>query len=137
MWKLIAVLLIGLTSVGVSAAERPEVGWVVESKGHVVIAQVWAPATKGGRYLWRVVSPSGAKLSETQEPPLVAGFTYSYGECLSQGKLAPEVIAQIKVRNTSLQAVAVGQAWRLDPETNSFVPAATTGLVCYNADYGL
>jgi hypothetical protein len=137
MWKLIAVLAILLISLGVNAAERPEVSWLVESKGGVVIAQVWPPGSNHGPSLWRVISTSGAKLSEMQEPPLEPGFTYTYGECLSQGKLASGVIAQIRVSAASLEALTVGRAWKLDPVTNSFAPTATPGLSCYNADYGL
>ena len=136
MWKIIAVATVLFSNVG-SAAARPETGWLIDQAGtKPLVAQVWSIPSAKGIVIWRVLSATGAKLSEMPEPTLTNGYVYSYGECTLAGKLAPGVIAEIKVDPRSLEALEVRRAWSLDPASNLFKETDPHSLVCYNADYG-
>jgi len=136
MWKV--VVIAALISGNVAAATtRPEVSWLImRREAKPVLVQVWADRPVNPSLVWRVLSASGVKLSQMPEPSLVDGYEYSYGECTAGGKLAPEVIAEIKVGERSPVALEVRRAWALDPASKTFKESDPHGLVCYNSDYG-
>jgi hypothetical protein len=136
MWKTVAIAAVLASNVA-SAAARPETGWLIDrAGGKPLVAQVWSIPSDKSIFVWRVLSASGAKLSEMREPALTKGYEYSYGECTLAGKLAPDVIAEVKADARSLEALEVRRAWSLDPASNSFKETDPHGLVCYSADYG-
>ena len=135
MLKIMAIAAVLISNVA-SAAGQPETGWLIDRAGaKPLVAQVWSLPSDKSVSVWRVLSANGVKLSEMREPTLTKGYEYSYGECTSAGKLAPDVIAEIKVDDRSLEALEVRRAWSLDPASNSFKETDPRGLVCYNADY--
>ena len=135
MWKVIVIA--AMLSPGAAASTRPEVSWLIEQGGaKPVLAQVWPIRPPKAGPVWRVLSASGVTLSEMQEPILATGYEYSYGECVAGGKLASDVVAEIKVSERSPVALEVRRAWAFDPASQSFKESDPRGLVCYNADYG-
>ena len=136
MWKIITIAAALASSVA-SEARRPELSWLIAQGGSKpVLAQVWSTSSSTPKFVWRVLSAKGEKLSEMPEPGLAEGYEFSYGECMLGGEIASDVIAEIKVDAGSPLALEVRRAWTLDPTSESFKESDPQGLTCYNADYG-
>ena len=135
MWKMIAIFLLLSASVHAEGS-RPEVSWVVDQDGVLVIAQVLADSPKRHGFTWRLISTAGEKLVEMPEPTLTPGYEYSYGECTIDGKLRSDLIAEIKNQSNSPISIAVKRVWAADSAHKSFKISSPEHIVCYNADYG-
>jgi len=63
--------------------------------------------------------------------PLPEGYHFSSGNCLSQGKPQPEIVAILKIEDKP-KLTQIQKAWRANPEKEIFEELPLQGIYCIN-----
>ncbi len=77
-----------------------------------------------GKAHWKIIA-------ELPPRPLPKGYHFSSGNCLSQGKPQPEIVAILKMEDKP-KLTHIKIAWRADPEKEIFEELPLKGIHCIN-----